>query len=365
MAKRRRLEAPSVAELQELEAGFARETSGPGSRPPIAQVAADAAALAAPQPAAERAVAARDAADAARYREAASEGLLVLELPLNEIVADELARDRMRIDGEEMEELRASIRAHGLRLPIEVFELEDAGRGERYGLISGWRRLAAMRGLHGETGAKEFATIRALVRRPADVAASYVSMVEENEIRAELSQYERGRIAVLAADQGAFASVEAAVDELFHAASKSKRSKIRSFALIHEELGDMLSFAPSLSERAGLRLAQALRAGFAAELRQALATGQGVEPALEWEVMEPLVLQAEAVGTSPARGGRPKARRPAARRESHGEIALANGISIQREVDERGYSIRFHGRNVDAGLIETVMLEIQRLLEPI
>ncbi|MBZ4690956.1 MAG: hypothetical protein JG765_2207 [Cereibacter sp.] len=350
MAKRRRLEAPSAEELREMETGFARETPV-SSRPPIAQVAAEAAALSVPIAGPDRTAAARDSADAGRLRRAEAEGLLVLEIPLAEIVAEELTRDRLRVDGEEMDELRASIKAHGLRLPVEVFRRE--GPGESYGLISGWRRLSAMRQLHAETGDARYAMIRALLRRPADVSSAYVAMVEENEIRSDLSHYERGRIAALAAGQGAFASVGEAVDTLFHAASKAKRSKIRSFAVIHEELGDMLGFAASLGERAGLRLAQALRAGYAGALRQALAGGQGDDPATEWALMEPLVKAAEGKAPDPARGGRPS-------RKGSG---LPSGIQVEVEQDAKGFAIRFHGDRVDSALVERMMRELQRLLE--
>jgi nucleotide-binding universal stress UspA family protein len=98
-------------------------------------------------------------------------------------------------------------------------------------------------------------------------------MVEENEIRSDLSHYERGRVAVMATSQGAFVSVEDAVNELFHAGSKAKRSKIRAFAELHEELGDLLNFAPNLSERQGLRLVGAIRSGMAPDLRRALGAG--------------------------------------------------------------------------------------------
>jgi len=361
---RRRLEVPSADELKKIEEGFARETSGT-PRAPIAHVAAEAAALSAPLPAPQRAQAARDATDAARLRRAEAEGLLITEIGINDIHAEELARDRMRIDGAQMDELRASIRAHGLRLPVEVFELSEPRDGRRYGLISGWRRLSALRGLHAETGEESYGRVRAFIRRPENAQAAYVAMVEENEIRAELSQYERGRVAVLAAGEGAFASVEAAVEALFHAGSRAKRSKVRSFALIHEELGDLLSFAPALSERAGLRLAQALRAGYGAEMRGALATGQGVSAEQEWALLEPLILAAETEGSDPARGGRPRASAPPARRPVPGDtVPLANGMSVRREHDGKNYLIRFSGKNVDAGLIDTVMLEIQRLLEP-
>jgi len=362
---RRRLEVPSADELKKIEEGFARETSrdGSGVRPPIAHVAGEAAALSAPLPAPLRAQAARDATDAARLRRAEAEGLLITEIGIDDVHAEELARDRMRIDGAQMDELRASIRAHGLRLPIEVFELAEPRDGRRYGLISGWRRLSALRGLHAETGDAAYGRVRAFVRRPENAQAAYVAMVEENEIRAELSQYERGRVAVLAAGEGAFANVETAVEALFHAGSRAKRSKVRSFALIHEELGDLLSFAPALSERAGLRLAQALRAGYGAEMRGALASGQGVSADQEWALLEPLILAAEAEGSDPARGGRPRSAlvKRAVREDT---VPLANGMSITREHDGTNYLIRFKGAQVDAELVNTVMLEIQRLLGP-
>jgi ParB family transcriptional regulator, chromosome partitioning protein len=350
---RRRLEVPSADELKKIEDGFARETSASVMRPPIAQVAAEAAALSAPMSAPSRVQAARDAADADRYRRAEAEGLMVSEIALDAIYAEELARDRLRQGGEDMDELQASIQAHGLRLPIEVFELPEPRGAQVYGLISGWRRLSALRALHAETGNMAFARVRAFVRRPENVSAAYVAMVEENEIRADLSQYERGRIAVLAAGEGVFPSVRAAVDALFHAGSKAKRSKIRSFAQIHEELGDLLNFAPSLSERAGLRIAGALRAGMGERMRTALAAGQGDSAEAEWKLMEPLVVETEVQRPDPTRGGRPRHREPLPGERGE-RYRLSKSVSISCERDKRGHLIRFHGDLVDADLVKTI-----------
>ena len=88
------------------------------------------------------------------------------------------------------------------------------------------------------TGDDRYARIRALIRPRAEADAAFVLMVEENEVREELSHFERGRIAVIAANQGAFANTEDAVNKLFASGSKAKRSKVRSFALIFEELGE-------------------------------------------------------------------------------------------------------------------------------
>ena len=58
---------------------------------------------------------------------------------------------------------------------------------------------------------------------------------------------ERGRAAAMAVYDGVFPSLDEAVQMLFGSGSKAQRSKIRSFALVVEELGDMLSFATHLN----------------------------------------------------------------------------------------------------------------------
>ena len=61
----------------------------------------------------------------------------VHQIPLSAIAADALARDRARLDPVALEELKSSILAHGLRQPIELFELAEPEGELRYGLIAG------------------------------------------------------------------------------------------------------------------------------------------------------------------------------------------------------------------------------------
>lgn len=351
MARRRKLEAPDAAELAAFEHGFAAKPVPDRlgiSAPPIAAVAGDAARLSEPQGAEARVKAARDATAAAAWTAAQAEGRVLADLPVSAIVVEHLVRDRLVTGAEEMEELKASIRATGQRLPVEVVEIAPG----RYGLVSGWRRLEAVRAIAAEAG--QAARIRAIVRPGIEAGAAYAAMVEENEVRAQLTPYERGRIAVVAADQGAFRSPEAAVDAIFATASKAKRSKIRSFALVHEELGDHLVFPTDLSERNGLRLAQALRAGFGPDLREALGSGLGTEPAREWAVMEPVVAAFErAGGGERAQGGRP-------RRDDPPEV-LGLGLSLQRLQHDEGFSLRFRGAEADPALAEQVMAAVRAL----
>ena len=92
-------------------------------------------------------------------------------------------------------------------------------------------------------------------------------MVEENEIRANLSFYERARIADQAAEKGVFPTAEIAVRELFRHASRAKRSKILSFLRLYRALDGLLKFPTALSERQGLAVVKALEAEPAIEGR--------------------------------------------------------------------------------------------------
>jgi len=361
MARRRQLETPSPEALKEIEAGIDRDLArSPGLRPPIADVVADAAQHANPLPQADREAAARDKADAERLRDATSKGLVAVEIPLDQITAEALNRDRIVMDEEEMQELMTSISVNGLRLPVEVFEPlnpEDAGK---YALVSGFRRLTALRRLNTLSGGERFQTIPAFIREPGSIANAMVAMIEENEIRSGLSQYERGRAAASAVHDGVFPTVDEAVAVLFQNASKAKRSKIRSFALIHEELGDMLVHATGLNERQCLRLAGALRAGEADRLRDALERAEGQSAAEEWEAMLAIVERTEGAPQDPSRGGRPKT---AQKVERSRKTNVARGITIEREYGPGGYAIRFSGAEVTAELVDAVMDNVRHLLD--
>lgn len=355
MAKRKRLEAPGAAELADIEAGFAAKPvpDRMALTAPISQIAAETAAMAQPLATEARITMARDTTDATAWRLAIEQGRVVIDLPLDSIDLEHLIRDRMVVDASDMEELKTSIRAHGLRLPIEVVALADA----RYGLVSGWRRVTVLRQLRDTEGG--FHTVKAIIRAPYEAGAIYTAMVEENELRSQLTPYERGRIAVLAAQQGAFFSADHAIDTIYAAASKAKRSKIRSFALVHEELGDMLRHPTELSERNGLRLAYALREGFAPALRHALMRSQNGGPAMEWAVLDPVVTGAEAIERTQDRSNRPRVQ---VARPVGVPRTLANGMTMERVLHDDGYSIRLRGKVVDAEMVDLLMEELNRLL---
>ena len=234
MAKRRRLTPANPAYLEP------QPDAKPAAalRAPIAEVASDAAARAAMQ----------DMAD--EMAEARKSGRMIARLDLSQIDQSYLVRDRVVIDDEEMHTLVHSILERGQQTPIEVTPL---GEG-RYGLISGWRRCQAIARL--QAAEQGDGTVLALERHPDGASEAYRSMVEENEIRVGLSYFERARIVDIAVEQGVFESHKKALRSLFSAASRAKRSKIGSFVIVVQVLGDRLFFPGAIGERLGLRLAR-------------------------------------------------------------------------------------------------------------
>lgn len=250
--------------------------------PPIARVAGEAAAEAALREV------------SAELAQARADGRLVLHIPLAEIEPGWLLRDRIAPEDDEFEALVQSLRAHGQRTPLEVVELAPA----RFGLISGWRRLTALRRLHAETGEARFAAALAVLRRPDSAAEAYLAMVEENEIRAGLSYYERARIVARAAEAGVFAGERAALQGLFGAASRPRRSKIGAFLPIYRALDGVLRFPAALPERTGLALSRALAAdpGLARRLQAALAAAAPQDAAAEQAAIARLLQGGRAAG---------------------------------------------------------------------
>ena len=149
--------------------------------------------------------------EAEAWRDARGAGLVIERIALDRIDDHAFARDRRHLDreGEPWQELKDSLRTRGQQTPIEVTG-PDAETG-LYQLVSGFRRLSALRELQAETGDERFATVKALVTdRPGTVDAM-IAMIEENEIRQDVSFYERGRICCLAAEQGVCETVDDAI----------------------------------------------------------------------------------------------------------------------------------------------------------
>lgn len=234
-----------------------------GLSAPVAQVVGDISATAALQEMTDH------------IADARARGLMLVALPLGQIEVDHLSRDRIMPDDitadADMTALIDSLRARGQQTPVEVVRLEG-GAADRYGLISGMRRVTALRHLHAQIGDARFASVMARVVPRQDMPGTYVAMVEENEIRADISFWERARIVLHAVEAGAYPDKKEALRGLFGNVSRSKRSKIGSFMDVVAALDGVLRFPKALSEKRGLALARVLAEGEGAEnLRAALA----------------------------------------------------------------------------------------------
>ncbi len=244
MAKRKRLTPANPMFLSDDASATAAVSPGRSTVPPIADVAGEASAQAALQEV------------SATLQDARETGRMVVSIPLDQIERGYLVRDRIVVDDEEMAALVESLRLRGQQTPIEVVQLEEG----RYGLISGWRRCAALDSLGTET-------VLALLRQPDQSAEAYLAMVEENEIRVGLSFYERARIVARTVENRVYSSPKEALNGLFASASRAKRSKIKSFITIVEDLDGVLRFPQAIGERLGLQLAKALEADDTAFVR--------------------------------------------------------------------------------------------------
>lgn len=224
----------------EAKAMFSMGVAKTTSRPPIAHVAGEAAMTAALTEMTDMVAKAR------------SEGRIVEVLALSQVDMGHLVRDRVQVNSDDLDALKSSLKARGQQTPIEVVD-RGAGAEPRYGLISGWRRMVAL----SEIGAPN---VLAIVRQPQTSSDAYVAMVEENEIRSDISFYERARVVVKALEQGVYTDSKQALQTLFSNVSRAKRSKIKSFMILVETLDGALQFPSALSERTGLELAKRIQA---------------------------------------------------------------------------------------------------------
>lgn len=266
--------------------------------------------------------------------EAREEGRLIQSLPLGEIDAGHLVRDRLESCEEEMQALVDSLRERGQQTAIEVADL-GPGVQPRWGLISGWRRLMALRRIAEEDGAP--GRVLAIPRAPRNAAEAYRAMVEENEIRVGLSHYERARIVARAADSGVYNSDAEALKGLFAAATRSRRSKIGSFVRVVRALDDVLRFPTQIGERLGLELVRGLddEPTLAERLRQLLEEAAPAEATAEAAILEAELFRTDTSAPSDTRP-RPAPRvAPVELRPGLNYRDTAKGLLISGELLER------------------------------
>jgi ParB family chromosome partitioning protein len=110
-----------------------------------------------------------------------------------------------------------------------------------------------------------------------------------------------------------------------------------------------------------LRLATALRNGFAEPIETALRESSARDPESQWQTLLPYLVESERFATAepepdtPARArlGRPqRISRP------------RPGLVIRREIARDGYLLRFTGKEATSSLLDEVLDEIERIYSP-
>jgi ParB family chromosome partitioning protein len=288
--------------------------------------------------------------------------VMITHLPLAAIDPNALPRDRSTLDPDALAELQASICLNGLRQPIEVWQLSsprDAPEGGvyEYGLISGFRRLTAHRRLSGLRGNGDFTTIPAFIRQPNSVAHALSLMIEENEARADLSPWEKGRILVECVSQGHFDTIDAALKALHPNGSRAARSRLRALANVVDTLDGVLMEAETHSLRALLRLNAALRPDFTPVILTALGEHDDKSPGAQWAVLANILNEAEASLRDPA----PDTNRPVRTRRV---LRPRSGLTVRRERTADGWCLHFTGPQAEGMMIEQVMDTIERMYAP-
>ncbi|MDZ4311594.1 MAG: ParB N-terminal domain-containing protein [Cypionkella sp.] len=277
-------------------------------------------------------------------------------IPIIEIDAEALPRDRTQLDEDAMAELTTSIATTGLRMPIEVWKLSQPTETHRYGLISGLRRLTAHQRLATLRQNGSFTEIAAFLRTPETIPAAMADMVAENEIRAETSAWEKGATLLAATRAGIFDTLDDATQTLHASASRQKRARLRAFAEVVEDLQDAIVTPERLTGRQMHRLSAALRAGLSELIHLTLRDHRRSALPTQWQALLPILSESldpteEATATTP---GRPRRL-----------LQLKQGLTIRREKSGDGWIMRFCGPEARSGaLIDDVMDHIERYFQP-
>ena len=283
-------EAPAEEEFPRGPEGYytggGRAKPGASRRGPMAAAISENAEALRDRAEAERAIREENDRLAHDYVRLKRAGLITDLVPIDAVLTTKLTRDRAAGPDPEIEELKASIREVGLSNPIRVEPVDD-----HYELVQGFRRLSAYRELYAETGGEALVGL-------------YRKMVDENLVRRGISFAEMAQLALsFARDPNTETTdIEEAITLLYASAGRQKRSYIRHFATLLEELGDDLHHAEAIPRKLGLDLVKRMgdEEGFTDGLREML-SGQG-EVSSDYEVAR----LADALKSAPKAGPKPK-----------------------------------------------------------
>ena len=283
------------------------------------------------------------------------------QIPLAAILTDALPRDRATLEPAALAELQNSIATDGLRQPIEVWRLTtphltESGETHEYGLISGLRRLTAIQNL-AKYRPDAYPTIDAFLRTPKSLPDALAAMVAENEIRADITPWEKAMLILNAVAEDIFPTPDAAIAALFTASNPTTRSRLRATVTVTEELNGILTDPTAYSLRQLLRIAAALKAGFSDVIEVALREAEDRSQPGQWALLQNILTESELSLKDPTFDPPPPRR---AKRISRPRT----GLTIRREWLPNGWQLVFTGPEAKGMMIDSVMGEIERMYGP-
>ncbi len=178
-------------------------------------------------------------------------------------------------------------------------------------------------------------------------------MVVENDIRADVAPWDQARIAVEATG-GVFPTLDEAVTHLYRSATRQRRSRIRAIADVVLAYEGLLREPHTLNAHRLLRLAAATRAGLEDVIQHALKESRAKSAASQWQVIEPILKEAEGE----AAGRAEEDPRPGYPRRIRRVRAT---LSIRRELAPEGWTLRFTGPDATGPLMSDIMDEVERM----
>ncbi len=212
-------------------------------------------------------------------------GLITDLIPLDQIKAEKLTRDRVTGRDDEIDDLKTSIRDVGLSNPIRVEKLEQG-----YELIQGYRRLTAYRELFDETGDSAYAAIPAGINASGEhIQQLYRRMVDENLVRRGVSFGEMAQLVIAYRNEDpTVESSDRAVEVLFASSGRQRRSYIKSFVRLIQQIGENLEHLEALPRAQGLNLLKRIEEdpSQCEALQQILANHAGRSAAQEHNVLQ-------------------------------------------------------------------------------
>jgi ParB family transcriptional regulator, chromosome partitioning protein len=278
-------------------------------------------------------------------------------LPIHLIDPEALIRDRSVENPAALDDLIRSITEIGLRQPIEVFGLAPREHSKaEYGLISGHRRLKAFVAM-GRT------EIPALLCNPEGIPAAMAAMVTENEVRAQITPWEKGRLIGNLLDDGAFKEPDEAIAALYPTATRQQRARIRNAHLVYEAFHHHIQTPERLTHTQIDRLATCLRVGGEEVLLLTLRNDghHGTTLETQWAAMRPVMnaMLSEEPDYGPAE-------EPQRRESRHSMTTHGGDFRLTREKTRTGWIIRFSGPMAKSpGLVDNVFELVERWLGPI